>query len=511
MQVPVTNNGYGVATVEVDGAVNVVLTNLVPQHGFDPVTHAVVSTNNAQVSANFNVGATVAQDTRAVTLSRNGARQVKPIAGLNGLVYGEWVDPNGAAHGDTTFSYWTFGHAGLSTIVSDQINWQTLSPAFKGTWPIWPATWNYQNNMNWWWYIGDPYDPLYTSDIDNTDGETALARTQNAPAVAWSWSPSMTSNWELAGNWSAPDGNGVNWSSNGIGDPGLTTPHAPVTKPITYNVSESVSQHFPWQNNLSVLDGTQASATYYLTFHDPIEGWHTNGPAYEIDPTLYPNAVADGQPTSFPAGPTIPVAIPRSLDYVDYGPGVRLAGGLLTTGAATYPLIVDAAGASLGPWGIGMVGLATGLGFTAGLYDPREPKWPLSLPTDEPSFYSDIATEEKVHAGIAVASPRTDPNFVLLPTTHRFADLVRAHALAQMTQPQQDAYWVGTGKGGKFWISTTGVAHNVIQPYAAYQFDQAGLIVDAQNNPVFAKANVQRTGSSYEAIRTWTWKDDPLP
>jgi len=80
-----------------------------------------------------------------------------------------------------------------------------------------------------------------------------------------------------------------------------------------------------------------------------------------------------------------------------------------------------------------------------------------------------------------------------------------------MTQPQQDAYWVGTGKGGKFWISTTGVAHNVIQPYAAYQFDQAGLIVDAQNNPVFAKANVQRTGSSYEAIRTWTWKDDPLP
>ena len=65
----VPGNGTGVALVEVDGAADAVLTNLVPQHGFDPVTHAVVSTNNAQVCADFKVAATAVPDTRAVTIS----------------------------------------------------------------------------------------------------------------------------------------------------------------------------------------------------------------------------------------------------------------------------------------------------------------------------------------------------------------------------------------------------------------------------------------------------------
>ena len=154
--------------------------------------------------------------------------------------------------------------------------------------------------------------------------------------------------------------------------------------------------------------------------------------------------------------------------------------------------------------------MATGLGFTAGLYDPKEPMWTKSVPTDASYFIQDIADQEKIHAGTAIASPRTDPNFVLVPTITRFTDTVQAHDIANMTGPQQDAYWVGTGLGGKFMVEATDVLHQIIQPYAGYQFDTAGLMVDDNSNPSFALANVKRIGA-LEAVRTWTWVPDTLP
>jgi hypothetical protein len=86
----------------------------------------------------------------------------------------------------------------------------------------------------------------------------------------------------------------------------------------------------------------------------------------------------------------------------------------------------------------------------------------------------------------------------------RFADINRANALAAMTPTQQGQYWVGTGLGGKFMITATDVLHQIIQPYAAYQFDTAELIVDAAGKPSYAFANVKQSGA-LEAVRTWTW------
>lgn len=498
-----TVGGKGIYTINLSGSAQAQAANSLNGANF---------VGEASATATLNGGAK--HDSRAVTLSRNGARQVNKVAGPNGQVYGEWVDPDGTGHGDTTYSYWAeyndpgpFGGPGIDNF----LNWQTFQPNFKGTWPLWPTTWNYSGDTagNWWWYTGDPNDPLYTSDVENTDGETALARTQNAPAVTWSWLPNETADWELYGKWSAPDGSGTGWDALGNPDPNLTRPSPPVTKPITYKVSESVSQHFPWQNNLSILDGAQAATTYYLTFHDPVDGWHTNGPAYEIDPLLYPNAVADGQPTSYPAGATIQTAIPKQLDYIDYGPGVRSVGGLLTTGAAVFPLVIGADAAS-GPLGLGLTGLMVSTGFTAGLYDPKEPKWTKDVPTDETYFLQDIADQQKISAGTAVASPFGAPNYVLAPKVPRFADPRRADDLTNMSPNQQYQYWVGTGLGGKYMVSATDVLHQGVQPYAAYQFDTAGLLVDANNQPVFALGNVKRSGA-LEAVRTWTWVADGTP
>lgn len=59
-------------------------------------------------------------------------------------------------------------------------------------------------------------------------------------------------------------------------------------------------------------------------------------------------------------------------------------------------------------------------------------------------------------------------------------------------------------------MTATDVLHQILAPYAAYQFDMAGLLVDANNQPIPAIGNVKRSGA-LEAVRTWTWVADPTP
>ena len=503
----------GIATVNFSGSVGQFADDEIPYHiiGNYPGTtsggYPLVTNGSTDADCSGSVAAGSKQDSREVTLTRNGARQVKKMTLANGQTCGEWVDPDGTGHGDTIFSHWTFSNAGKSLVVGDNINWQIFTPVFGGTWPIWSSTWVYPAYTPWYMYLGDPNDPLYSS-TDTNNSELANTRTQNAPAVTWAWSPNESDDWELFGKWSAPDGMGANWSANGISDPGLYSHHQPVTEPMIYNIKESVSQHFPNQNNLAILDGATATATYFLTFHDPVDGWHTNGPSYETDPLLFPNAVAEGQPASQPAGATIQTGIPKQLDYIDYGPGVRAVGGILTTGAAVFPLLIG--DAATGPWGVGITGIMIATGFQAGLFDPKEPKWTKNVPTDFGSFQSDIANQVKISNGTAVATPFGAPNYVLAPSVPRFADTNRANALAAMNLTQQQQYWVGTGPGGTYTVSATDVLHQIVQPYAAYQFDTAGLIVNANNNPSLAFANVKFHGA-LDAVRTWTWVSTPLP
>lgn len=47
------------------------------------------------------------EDPRKVTLHRHGARQNGKVTSPDGKQYGEWIDPDGTAHGDTTYSYIT--------------------------------------------------------------------------------------------------------------------------------------------------------------------------------------------------------------------------------------------------------------------------------------------------------------------------------------------------------------------------------------------------------------------
>jgi hypothetical protein len=490
----------GVATLSFSGTVGQFADDEVPYHvlGNYPGTTSggyPVSTNGfTKALSSGSVAAGSKQDTREVTITRNGARQVGMVPAQNGKVYGEWVDPDGTAHGDTTFSYWTVFTGGLSIGVADHANWETFTPAFKGAWPVWLSIWAYPNTYTN-PYLGDPLDPLYSMGSGASDFATANARTQNAAAVRWNWSPWESEDWELFAKWEAPDGNGNNWVPNGWGDPGITRPHPAVTQPLSYTVTASFSSGIAYLTNLGLLDGASCTANYYLTFHDPVDGWHTNGPKYEVDPLLFPYTV-DGKPVSQAAGTTLNTSYPDQLDFIDYGPGVRGVGGLLAGGSVLAPLA--------GPWGIGLAGVMAVTSFAAGTYDTPTPTTPKDVPTDLGSFQQDIQDQVKINNGTAVATPFGAPNYVVVPSVPRFADINRANALAAMTPTQQGQYWVGTGLGGKFMITATDVLHQIIQPYAAYQFDTAELIVDAAGKPSYAFANVKQSGA-LEAVRTWTW------
>jgi len=95
------------------------------------------------------------------------------------------------------------------------------------------------------------------------------------------------------------------------------------------------------------------------------------------------------------------------------------------------------------------------------------------------------------------------------PSINRFPNTSFFNTLAVMRSSQHD-YWVGAGSGGHFMVTATDVLYEDIQPYAAYQFDQSGLIVDYINNPIFTLANVKH-GGALEDVRTWTWNVDPKP
>lgn len=443
---------------------------------------------------NTYVNYSVVQDTRAVTLHRDGARQVPKTAGLGGKVYGEWVDPDGTGHGDTTYSYQELTHAGKTQSIIDHPNWQTFTPVFQGTWPVWSSTYQYPQGYPLYMYLGDPNDPLYLNSGSN-DATVANARTRNAPAVSWAWSPDESDDWELSGKWFIPYGSG---------GPQTPTPHDPVTLPMSYSVTESSSGFSGYQTNTTILDDASASTRYFLTIHDPVDGWHTNGPLYEIDPLQFPYVDDDKNPIKQLSGTTLQTSFPAQLDYLDYGPGVKLGGALLTGGSAILPVAVS------GPVGIGLASLMAFTGFYAGLYDNPAPMVHLDVTADETSFYAAIADQNVITSGTAVTSPRSSPNYVAYPQVARFADPTKATYLASLSADKQFKYWHGTGDGGTYQVSATDILPQVVQPYAAYQFDTAGLIVDTNGNPVYALANITHAGTPV-AILTWTFVPLPKP
>jgi hypothetical protein len=148
LRVPVVG---GVAAASLSGIVNVKAENevgygsLEPYEGHGPQSYYTQTNGQTLATSSGSVSVGVNQDTREVTLTRNGARQVGMVPAQNGKVYGEWVDPDGTAHGDTTFSYWTVFTGGLSIGVADHANWETFTPAFKGAWPVWLSIWAYPN------------------------------------------------------------------------------------------------------------------------------------------------------------------------------------------------------------------------------------------------------------------------------------------------------------------------------------------------------------------------------
>ena len=460
-------------------------------------------------SASASVSASAQLDDREVTLTRNGARQVTKMALPNGEVVGEWVDPDGTGHGDSTFSYTVRVHAGNYQGWVPNYNWQYFQPNFSNGWsPTWYAA---SFNPNYATYLGDPNDPLYLqaqTELQNNmaDINTAEARTQNAPAVLWSWSPGESNDWELFGKWSAPFGtpppNGTtNFNSN-------DRPHPAVTLPITYTATASLPQGYSAPPG-STEDGATATATYEMTFHDAVDGWHSNGPPSDGPTTIFPSP-SSTPPTPPTNGAQVNLTIPLQLDQLDDVTDNQMFSGAAGTTGIILPLLQETPTV---PTRIAAAMLALA-SFSVGNFGNPVPNNPntVPVPTDPNAFKQDIKFQEWINSGLAVASPMSNPYYVPgCDQVLRFSDSSWADTLAQMTQTQQEAYWGGQGQDsngafGHFQARAYAVIHSTVEPWAGYQFDPQGLVVGSDGKtPVLALATITRAQTSVDTARTWMW------
>jgi hypothetical protein len=186
----------------------------------------------------------VAEDNRGVTLTRQGA-------------HGETVDAEGNRHGDTLYSYYqsTYGGDFGQVITQNIINWQYFTANVVGSW------------------------------LQYLDGTTYPLL-----SFTWTWTPNESQDTWNNGIWSMPDGQlAVDITPTGTTYTGSDSPQS---QTITYTAT-------------STTDGTQATATYYLTMHDPYEtvtsqtantyGTWTNFPGMPQVPNYSNQTVSSGQ------------------------------------------------------------------------------------------------------------------------------------------------------------------------------------------------------------------------
>lgn len=350
-----------IATVYLDGTMHYTASNSVP-YGTLPSPsnpYGQITNGLAHAHAASGISAGILTDNREVTLHRHGARQNGKVLSLDGKQYGEWVDPDGTAHGDTIYSYTrttdsTNPYSGPETNFEDIINWQHFVVEYSNGWALGPSS-------DW------------------------------PPDFGWNWSPDESDDTWDTGSWSMVHGNINIHNGDSVG-----TKTGPSKKTMTFTVSDNKDP-----------DHATATANYELTIHDPIEWTMDKGSPKALDPDL-----TGDMDHGVSAGSDVVVTFdpPQgTLDYSDVFKGLSIITGTAAVLSLPATDFTDTA-----PVTVYIQMLLSGISATAGAYGPGTKKDQKTFSSSQANFEQDVLAQELINSG--------DSNEVDFPKSARFDD-----------------------------------------------------------------------------------------
>ncbi len=133
-------------------------------------------------------------------------------------------------------------------------------------------------------------------------------------------------------------------------------------------------------------DGANATANYYVNWHDPVEKWHPNGSSFPMPPTCYGDSKV-----SQPAGGQDTVEIDVPPGKVSATAGDKTLGGVITTAAAVVAVVAPETDPVI-------IGLMTAAGYTLSVEpDPADQSY--KIPGPKSQFEADVATQVAINNG----------------------------------------------------------------------------------------------------------------
>ena len=209
-----------------------------------------------------------------------------------------------------------------------------------------------------------------------SDGTSVMISYYAHPAGSWAANSSY--------HWNIVEGDGLTNPTDGT----FTMPGDPPYSEGTGYYLDSISggpEHV-YIHLTDAADGANATANYYVQWHDPVENWVTNGSSFSMPPTCYGDSKV-----SQPAGGQDTVDIDVPLGKVSATAGDKVLGGVLTTGAAVIAVMAPETDPVL-------IGLVTAAGYTLSVEsDPPDQSYKIAGP--ESQFKADVATQVAINSG----------------------------------------------------------------------------------------------------------------
>ncbi len=194
------------------------------------------------------------------------------------------------------------------------------------------------------------------------------------------WTPDSSYQWHIA------QGTSSSYPSGTFTMPG-DPPYSQLLQYYLYQIPGKPSQsEHAFIHLTDAGDGANATANYYVNWHDAVENWLPNGSSFPMPPTPYGDSKV-----SQPAGGQDTVEIDVPPGKVSATTGDKVLGGVLTTGVG----ILAVAAPETDPV---IIGLLTAAGYTLSVQpDPADQSY--KIPGTESQFEADVATQEAIDAG----------------------------------------------------------------------------------------------------------------
>ncbi len=173
-------------------------------------------------------------------------------------------------------------------------------------------------------------------------------------------------NWKISGDGTPDSDTSANLSPSPTNPYGLANLPANLDFGATWDTKQTKTTQFTV--DVKDSDGADASDTYTVTWHAPVEKWAALGKPEKGPNRIFPEPGKDSAGhTSIEVNRTVDVVIHTKENDLNYGPGLKVLSVFLGGASPFIPEMVA------GPWGLALAGLAGAASVTTGFLVPSDP------------------------------------------------------------------------------------------------------------------------------------------